>query len=87
MKLMPANSLLTRTWPSFISGTGKSFSTSSASAGPVSRNTAAFIVAGTLDMCRRPAPKLPARLDMNLTPLEVSSLPRGDSGLIGGLNG
>ena len=49
---------------------------------------ATFIVVGTEDMWRRP-PLVngPARVDMNLTPFEVSSLPSGDSGLIGGLKG
>jgi len=51
---------------------------------------AAFMVAGVDDMWRRCEPNEragPARVWWNLTPFEVRSLPRGDSGLIGGLNG
>lgn len=50
---------------------------------------ATFIVDGTDDMWRRPVPneRLPVKVEWNLTPLEVSSWPSGDSGLMGGLNG
>ena len=49
---------------------------------------ATFIVAGAEDMWRRPPlAKGTARVEWNLTPFEVRSLPSGDSGLIGGLNG
>lgn len=58
MKLMPAYSFLTMTWPGWRDGVGKSVSTLRAWASPVSRTTAAFIVDGTVDIERRSETRL-----------------------------